>query len=200
MSDSEVASETEFPASRPGRRTIRRDLTEGPITSTLIMFSLPLLGGNVLQSLNFTANQFWVGHILGDHRDHRDRQRQHASCMLTLGAIFGATMAANILIAQPSAPATCAWSSGSWARRSRSSSCCRSLLALLGWTFAPHILTADAHAAGGAGGGDHLSAHRLRRRCRSCTSSCSCRWPSAARAIAARRSISWPWRWFWTSS
>ena len=28
--------------------------------ATLIMFSLPLLGGNVLQSLNVTANQFWV--------------------------------------------------------------------------------------------------------------------------------------------
>ena len=40
-----------------------RNLTEGPIASTLIMFSLPMLGGNVLQSLNATANQFWVAHM-----------------------------------------------------------------------------------------------------------------------------------------
>ncbi|HEX3405824.1 MAG TPA: hypothetical protein VHS81_01195, partial [Caulobacteraceae bacterium] len=42
-----------------------RNLTEGPITSTLILFSLPMLGGNILQQLNVTANQFWVAHLLG---------------------------------------------------------------------------------------------------------------------------------------
>lgn len=54
MSDSEVMSDTEFPTQRRGGSPhMKRDLTEGPITKTLIMFSLPLLGTNALQSLNF---------------------------------------------------------------------------------------------------------------------------------------------------
>ena len=52
----------------PGMRggPLRRNLTEGPITKTLLVFSLPLLGGNALQSLNLTANQIWVSHTLGE--------------------------------------------------------------------------------------------------------------------------------------
>ena len=46
-------------------RGSRHNLTEGPITRTLLLFSLPLLGGNILQSLNGTVNQFWVSHTLG---------------------------------------------------------------------------------------------------------------------------------------
>ncbi len=76
-----------------------RNLTEGPITSTLIMFSLPMLGGNVLQQLNVTANQFWVAHLLGA-TDITAIGNANSIMMLTMGAIFGATMAANILIAQ----------------------------------------------------------------------------------------------------
>src|ERR1700722_20339407 len=41
-------------------------LIEGPIAKTLIVFSLPLLGGNMLQSLNASVNQFWVSHLLGE--------------------------------------------------------------------------------------------------------------------------------------
>lgn len=76
-----------------------RNLTEGPITSTLILFSLPLLGGNILQQLNVTANQFWVAHLLGA-TDITAIGNANSVMMLMMGAIFGATMAANILIAQ----------------------------------------------------------------------------------------------------
>ncbi len=76
-----------------------RNLTEGPIGSTLVMFSLPLLGGNVLQQLNVTANQFWVAHMLGI-TDITAIGNANSVMMLMMGAIFGATMAANILIAQ----------------------------------------------------------------------------------------------------
>jgi putative MATE family efflux protein len=92
-------------AGRPGmgRPGIRggedRRLTEGPIASTLIMFSLPLLGGNVLQQLNASANQFWVSHLLGV-TDITAIGNANSVMMLMMGAIFGATMAANILIAQ----------------------------------------------------------------------------------------------------
>jgi putative MATE family efflux protein len=74
-------------------------LLEGPITKTLIIFSLPLLGGNILQSLNATANQFWVAHILGT-TDITAIGNANSVMFLMQSAIMGATMAANILIAQ----------------------------------------------------------------------------------------------------
>ncbi len=40
-------------------------LTEGAIFKTLLVFSLPILAGNVLQSLNGSVNVVWVGHFLG---------------------------------------------------------------------------------------------------------------------------------------
>lgn len=42
-----------------------RDLTQGPIGPTLFVFALPILGGNVLQSLNGSVNAVWVGRFLG---------------------------------------------------------------------------------------------------------------------------------------
>src|SRR5579862_1094218 len=63
-------------------------LIEGPITRTLITFSLPLLGGNILQQLNVTANQFWVAHLLGTV-DITAIGNANSVMMLMMGAIFG---------------------------------------------------------------------------------------------------------------
>ena len=41
-------------------------LTTGPIGRTLLMFSLPVLGSNILQSLNASINSVWVGRYLGE--------------------------------------------------------------------------------------------------------------------------------------
>src|SRR5205814_1663891 len=85
----------------PGMRggPMRRNLTEGPITKTLLVFSLPLLGGNALQSLNGTVNQIWVSHTLGTTAITA-LANSNIVMMLMLGTIFGVSMAANILIAQ----------------------------------------------------------------------------------------------------
>jgi putative MATE family efflux protein len=77
----------------------QRNLTEGPITSTLVMFALPMLGANVLQSLNASVNQFWVSHLLGVTAITAIGNA-NSVMMLMLSAIMGANMAANILIAQ----------------------------------------------------------------------------------------------------
>lgn len=77
----------------------KRDLTEGPITKTLLLFSLPVLGGNVLQSLNGSVNQFWVSHSLGLSAITAIGN-SNIIMMLLLGSIFGISMAANILVAQ----------------------------------------------------------------------------------------------------
>ena len=42
------------------------NLTEGSISQRLLLFTLPILIGNILQSLNATVNSFWIGHFLGE--------------------------------------------------------------------------------------------------------------------------------------
>ena len=81
-----------------GRR-YKHDLTQGPITRTLLVFSLPVLGGNVLQSLNGSVNQFWVSHTLGVSAITAIGNA-NIIMFMTLAAIFGISMAANILVAQ----------------------------------------------------------------------------------------------------
>ena len=140
MSDSEVMSEPEFPPARPGGPPhLKRDLTEGPITRTLIMFSLPLLGTNALQSLNFSANQFWVAHMLGVTAITAIGNSNVIS-MLVLGAVFGATMAANILIAQSVGAGDVRMVKRVMGTAISFFFVLSAGLAFLGWTFAPRIL------------------------------------------------------------
>ncbi len=87
------------PAGGPPHMRGKRNLTEGPITKSLLIFSLPVLGGNALQSLNLTANQIWVSHTLGE-RAITALGNSNLVMMLMLGSIFGVSMAANILVAQ----------------------------------------------------------------------------------------------------
>lgn len=75
------------------------DLTTGPIGRTLITFALPVLGSNILQSLNGSANAFWVSHVLGEAGLTAVNNANQIFFMM-LGAAFGVTMAANILIGQ----------------------------------------------------------------------------------------------------
>ena len=86
---------------RPGGRggNHRQQLIEGPITKTLLVFSLPVLGGNALQSLNGSVNQFWVSHTLGVSAITAIGNA-NIVMMLMLGSLFGIGMASNILIAQ----------------------------------------------------------------------------------------------------
>ena len=85
------------PAGPDGRRG--PDLTSGPIGKTLLMFALPVLGSNVLQSLNGSANAIWVSHVLGEAA-LTATSNANQIMFLMLGAIFGISMASNILIGQ----------------------------------------------------------------------------------------------------
>jgi Na+-driven multidrug efflux pump len=77
----------------------RRDLTQGPIARTLLVFALPILGGNVLQSLNGSINAMWVGRLLGEEALAGVANANNIMFFL-LGAIFGFGMAATILVGQ----------------------------------------------------------------------------------------------------
>jgi len=80
-----------------GRQT--PDLTTGPIGRTLILFALPVLGSNILQSLNGSANAIWVSHVLGEAA-LTATSNANQIMFLMLGASFGLTMASNIMIGQ----------------------------------------------------------------------------------------------------
>ncbi|AXK73640.1 MATE family efflux transporter [Lysobacter sp. TY2-98] len=77
----------------------RHNLTEGPIARTLFLFALPILGGNVLQSLNGSINAVWVGRFLGEQALTATANANNV-LFLVLGAVFGVGMAASILVAQ----------------------------------------------------------------------------------------------------
>ena len=123
----------------PGMRG--RNLTEGPITRTLLLFSLPLLMGNVLQTLNGTANQFWVSHMLGVTAITAIGNA-NVIMMLTLGMIFGATMAANILIAQSVGAGDLKMVKRIMGTAIAFFVVLSVTLATVGWHLAPHILKA----------------------------------------------------------
>lgn len=74
-------------------------LTEGPIGRTLFVFALPILGGNVLQSLNGSINAVWVGRFLGEQALTATANANNVMFLL-LGAVFGIGMAASILVGQ----------------------------------------------------------------------------------------------------
>jgi putative MATE family efflux protein len=76
-----------------------RDLTQGPIARTLLVFSLPILAGNVLQSLNGSVNAMWVGKYLGEAALTATANANNIMFLL-IGLVFGVGMAATILIAQ----------------------------------------------------------------------------------------------------
>lgn len=84
--------------SKPHRRT-GRDLTTGPIPQTLLLFALPVLGANVLQSLNGSVNAVWVGRLLGEAAIAAT-SNANLVLFLLLGTMFGIGMAATIFVAQ----------------------------------------------------------------------------------------------------
>ena len=77
----------------------QRDLTSGPIASTLLAFALPTLGSSVLQSLNGSINAVWVGQSLGEAA-LAATTNANIIMFLLMAAVFGFGMAATILIVQ----------------------------------------------------------------------------------------------------
>ncbi len=75
----------------------RHSLIEGSISRGLLLFALPILYGNVLQSLNASVNAFWVGHYLGEAA-LTATSSANSVLFLLLGGVFGLSMASTILI------------------------------------------------------------------------------------------------------
>ena len=77
----------------------QRNLTEGGIAKTLFFFTLPILAGNVLQSLNGSINAIWIGHYLGKSALTAS-SNANAILFFLIGIMFFVSMATTILIGQ----------------------------------------------------------------------------------------------------
>ena len=74
-------------------------LTEGPIGRTLLLFSLPILGSSILQSLNASINAIWIGRLIGANALAAVSNGNNIMFFL-ISAGFGLGMAATILVGQ----------------------------------------------------------------------------------------------------
>jgi putative MATE family efflux protein len=83
---------------KPPTKT-RPSLTEGPIASTLFFFTLPVLFGNVLQSLNGSVNTVWIGHYLGEAALTASANA-NAIMFFLIATVMGIGMAGTILVGQ----------------------------------------------------------------------------------------------------
>ncbi|WP_296674879.1 MATE family efflux transporter [Novosphingobium sp.] len=131
---------TTFPDADTAPQPPRRgDLTSGPIRRTLLLFALPTLMGNVLQSLNASINTVWIGRLLGEAA-----LTATANCnivmFLVFAAVFGLSMATTVRVGQSFGARNI-----DAARRSFGTGVGLCLIvslvvALLGWALAPQLL------------------------------------------------------------
>jgi putative MATE family efflux protein len=76
-----------------------RDLTQGPIARTLLVFALPTLVSSILQSLNGSINSIWIGRFLGE-KALASTFNSNFIMFLLMSFVFGFGMASTVLIGQ----------------------------------------------------------------------------------------------------
>ncbi len=134
-------AESDAPALPPPPK--RRDLTVGPVFSTLFAFALPSLGVNILQSINGSINSIWIGHSLGEAALAASSNAGQIM-FLMFGTLFGFAMATTVLIGQQMGRRDV-----EAVRRTLGSALALFVIAgtvtaTLGWIFAPDLLHALA--------------------------------------------------------
>ncbi|MBO9601719.1 MAG: MATE family efflux transporter [Novosphingobium sp.] len=87
---------SDAPASPP---PMRGNLTEGPVLRTLLMFSVPTLLANILQSASGTINSIWVGRLIGEDALAATANANIVMFLIS-SAAFGFGMAGTVLIGQ----------------------------------------------------------------------------------------------------
>lgn len=75
----------------------QQDFTQGPILRTMIVFTLPMLGTTILQSLNGSINAIWVGRFLGEDA-LTATANGNMLMFLLVTFVFGLAMAATVMI------------------------------------------------------------------------------------------------------
>ncbi|MBA38590.1 MAG: MATE family efflux transporter [Sphingobium sp.] len=76
-----------------------KDLTQGAIGSTLLLFAMPTLASNILQSLNGSINAIWVGRFLGAQA-LAATANANIIMFLMFSVVFRFGMASTVVVAQ----------------------------------------------------------------------------------------------------
>ena len=117
----------------------RHDLTSGPIARTLLVFALPTLGSNILQSLNGSINAIWVGRFLGEGALAATANANIIMfLMFSLG--FGFGMAATILVGQSMGARDIVGARRAMGTALGIFAIMSIVIAIAGWLLAPSIL------------------------------------------------------------
>ena len=77
----------------------RGNLTTGPILQTLLLFSVPTLLSNILQTLNGSINSIWVGRLIGESA-LAATANANVVMFLLFAAVFGFGMATTVRVGQ----------------------------------------------------------------------------------------------------
>jgi putative MATE family efflux protein len=116
-----------------------RDLTTGPIATTLLAFALPALASNVLQSLNGSINAIWVGQFLGESGLAATANANLIMFMM-FALVFGFGMASTIVIGQSVGRSDIAGMRRAIGTGMSLFIMMGVMTAILGWVFAPALL------------------------------------------------------------
>lgn len=124
----------------PHKKTIvLTNLTEGPITRTLLLFAIPTLLSNVLQSLNGSINTIWVGRFLGESALAATANANIITFLL-FALVFGFGMAATIMVGQSIGRKDLHRARQAFGASIGFCLFLSVVLAVLGWFFSPEIL------------------------------------------------------------
>lgn len=122
---------------------LRGDLTQGPITRTLLMFSLPAMLANVLQSLSGTVNSIWVGRLIGEEA-LAATANANIVMFLVSSLAFGFGMAGTVLIGQRWGARDVLGARRAFGTATGFASLLMLVIAAIGYVAAPALLTAMA--------------------------------------------------------
>ena len=120
---------------------LKGDLTEGPIMRTLLMFSVPTLMSNILQSLNGTINSVWVGRLIGEEA-LAATANANIVMFLVSSVAFGFGMAGTVKIGQRYGARNLDGARRTFGSAVGFSALLMTAIAAFGWLTAPALLTA----------------------------------------------------------
>jgi putative MATE family efflux protein len=126
---------------------MRGDLTSGPILRTLILFSVPTLMSNILQSLSGTINSIWVGRLIGEDA-LAATANANIIMFLVASAAFGFGMAGTVKIGQRYGARDIDGARRTFGTAVGFAGIVMVVIAAIGWVGAPYLLDALATPGG----------------------------------------------------
>ena len=115
------------------------DLTKGPILRTLLVFAIPALISNIVQTVNGSINTVWVGRLLGENA-LAATANANIIMFLTFGTVFGFGMATTVLVGQKFGARDLLGARQAFGGGVGFCTGLATLIAATGWIFAPQLL------------------------------------------------------------